>query len=90
MMGFGVPAGAINSVPEVFEDPQVKFRDMLKFVPHPSGVLAPQISTPMRFADAQLVTSAAAPLLGQHSDDILRELGYNESTILALRESGTV
>jgi len=86
----GVPAGAINSVPEVFEDPQVKFRDMLKFVPHPSGVMAPQISTPMRFTDAQLVTAAAAPLLGQHSDDILRELGYNESTILALRESGTV
>lgn len=86
----GVPAGAINNVPEVFEDPQVKFRDMLKFVPHPSGVMAPQISTPMRFSDAKLVTAAAAPLLGQHSDDILRELGYNESTILALRESGTV
>ena len=86
----GVPAGAINSVPEVFEDPQVRFREMLKYVPHPSGVLAPQISTPMRFADAKLVTSAAAPLLGQHSDDILRELGYNEAKILALRECGAV
>lgn len=86
----GVPAGAINNVAEVFEDPQVKFREMLKFVPHPSGVMAPQISTPMRFLDTKLATSAAAPLLGQHSDDILRELGYDEVNILALRESGTV
>ena len=86
----GVPAGAINNVPEVFEDPQVKFREMLKFVPHPSGVMAPQISSPMRFSEATLSTAAAPPLLGQHSDEILRELGYNEANIIALRESGTV
>ena len=68
----GVPCGAINTVADVFKDPQVKARGMLKHVPHPSGVDVPQVSTPMRFADAPLQTQAAPPLLGQHSDDILR------------------
>lgn len=86
----GVPAGAINSVPEVFEDPQVKHRGMLKSVPHPSGVMVPQVGTPMRFAEAQLQTCAAPPLLGQHSEDILKELGYDSTGIATLRETGVI
>ena len=70
----GVPCGAINSVADVFKDPQVKARGMLKHVPHPSGIDVPQLSTPMRFADAALETQTAPPLLGQHSDDILRDM----------------
>lgn len=88
--GAGVPAGAINNVPEVFEDPQVKHREMLKSVPHPSGVMVPQVGTPMRFSDAQLKTCDAPPLLGQHSDDILQTLGYDAATIAALRTSGAI
>ncbi len=86
----GVPAGAINNVPEVFEDPQVKHREMLKQVPHPSGVMVPQVGTPMRFAEAKLQTCAAPPLLGQHSDGILAELGYDAAAIAALRTSGAI
>lgn len=86
----GVPAGAINSVAQVFEDPQVKHRGMLKSVPHPSGVMLPQVGTPMRFAEAQLPDCAAPPTLGQHSDDILQELGYDGSAIAALRTSGAI
>lgn len=86
----GVPAGAINSVAEVFEDQQVRHRGMLKSVPHPSGVMLPQVGTPMRFADAPLQTCAAPPLLGQHSDDILQELGYDLAAIAALRAAGVV
>ncbi len=88
--GAGVPAGAINNVPEVFEDPQVKHREMLKSVPHPSGVMVPQVGTPMRFSDAQLKTCDAPPLLGQHSDDILQTLGYDAAAIAALRTSGAI
>lgn len=85
-----VPAGAINSVAEVFEDPQVKHRGMLKSVSHPSGVMLPQVGTPMRFAEAQLPECAAPPTLGQHSDGILQELGYDSSAIAALRNKGTI
>jgi crotonobetainyl-CoA:carnitine CoA-transferase CaiB-like acyl-CoA transferase len=44
----------------------------------------------MRFADNPLQTSAAPPLLGQHSDDILSELGYGASDIAALRAAGAI
>ncbi len=86
----GVPCGAINSVADVFEDPQVKARGMLKNVPHPSGVDVPQVGSPMRFADAPLQTQAAPPLLGQHSDDVLAELGYAAADIATLRAAGVV
>ncbi|RRH85610.1 CoA transferase [Variovorax beijingensis] len=86
----GVPCGPINTVADVFEEPQVKARGMLRHVPHPSGVDAPQVASPMRFAEAALQTQAAPPLLGQHSDDILSELGYSAAGIHALREAGAI
>ena len=86
----GVPCGPINSVPEVFEDPQVKARGMLQYVDHPSGVPVPQVMSPMRFADAPLSQAAAPPLLGQHSEDILRELGYDATAVAALRTAGAI
>jgi crotonobetainyl-CoA:carnitine CoA-transferase CaiB-like acyl-CoA transferase len=86
----GVPCGAINTVPEVFEDSQVRHRGMLKQVPHPCGVDVPQLASPIRFADAPLNTTSAPPLLGQHSDEILRELGYAGADVVALRVAGVV
>jgi len=86
----GVPCGAINTVPEVFEDPQVKARGMLKHVPHPSGVNVPQVSTPMRFSEAPLPDVPAPPTLGQHTDAVLDELGYDVSRIAALRAAGVI
>ena len=86
----GVPCGAINSVADVFNEPQVQARAMLKHVPHPSGVDVPQLASPMRFADATLSTTAAPPLLGQHSHEILRELGYDDARIAALQAEGAI
>ncbi|MGH8789592.1 MAG: CaiB/BaiF CoA transferase family protein [Cupriavidus necator] len=88
--GSGVPCGAINTVSEVFEDPQVKHRGMLTRVPHPCGVDVPQLASPMRFTDAPLKTLDAPPLLGQHSDEILQELGYGRTDIEALRAAGAI
>ena len=86
----GVPCGPINTVADVFKDPQVKARGMLRHVPHPSGVDVPQVGSPMRFADAPLQTQTAPPLLGQHSDAILTELGYGAGAIESLRSTGAV
>jgi len=88
--GAGVPCGAINSVPEVFEDPQVKARGMLKYVPHPCGVQVPQVSSPMRFAQTPLQDLAAPPLLGQHSRQVLEELGYSAERIDQLQAAGVL
>ncbi len=86
----GVPCGPINSVADVFEDPQVKARGMLRQVSHPCGVDVPQVASPMRFADAVLPDRAAPPLLGEHSDAILAELGYSATDIDALRSAGAI
>ncbi|MBL8304995.1 MAG: CoA transferase [Ideonella sp.] len=86
----GVPCGPINNVAEVFDDPQVQARGMVRQVPHPCGVDLPQVASPMRFASAALQTLAAPPLLGQHSDGILAELGYSAADIDALRGAGVI
>lgn len=65
----GVPAGPINSVADVFADPQFVHRGMKV---EPEGV--PGIRTPIRFSDARLELSRGAPRLGQHSEEILAEL----------------
>ena len=71
----GVPCGPINTVPEVFEEPQVQHRGMLRDLPHPPPARVPQVVSPMRFANAPLAFDRAPPLLGEHTDEILRELG---------------
>lgn len=86
----GVPCGPINSVAQVFEDPQVKSRGMLRHVMHPCGSSLPQVSTPMRFKDAVLPDIKPAPTLGQHSESILSELGYDAQGIAAMRQAGII
>jgi crotonobetainyl-CoA:carnitine CoA-transferase CaiB-like acyl-CoA transferase len=85
-----VPCGPINSVADVFKDPQVKSRELLRHVAHPSGVAAPQVASPMRFGGAALPMRGAPPLLGQHSEAILSELGYATADIASLRDKGVV
>jgi len=71
----GVPCGPINTVPMALDDPQVRHRGMRVDIPHPVAGSVPQIASPMRFREAGLSFDRAPPLLGQHTDEILRELG---------------
>ena len=86
----GVPCGAINNVPEVFQEPQVIERKMLRHVPHPSGVDVPLVASPMRFEGEPLEIRSAPPLLGEHSQAILEELGYKPADIEALRAAEVI
>jgi len=72
----GVPAAPINTVPEVFADPQIIHRGMLMHLRHPSG-LVPQVISPMKFADAPLTFDRAPPLLGADTAAVLAEIGID-------------
>jgi crotonobetainyl-CoA:carnitine CoA-transferase CaiB-like acyl-CoA transferase len=71
----GVPCGPINSIPEAFAEPQVRHRGMLFELPHASGAKVPQVANPLRFRNAPLQPERAPPLLGEHTAEILKELG---------------
>src|SRR5712692_2145896 len=75
----GVPCGPINTVPQVFEETQVRDRGMLVDIAHPLAGTVPQVVRPMRFAEAPLAFERAPPLLGEHTEEILRELGIDDS-----------
>ncbi|WP_269583050.1 CaiB/BaiF CoA transferase family protein [Roseibium sp. Sym1] len=75
--GEGVPAGPINSVADVFQDSQVLHRGLKVDLPATgteTGTVA-SVRTPIRFRNSELVLERAAPALGEHTDEILAELG---------------
>ena len=88
--GVGVPCGPINRVPEAFADPQIRHRGMQIEIDHPLAGKVPQVASPMRFTNAPLAHDRAPPLLGEHSDEILRGIGLDEAQILRLRQDGVI
>src|SRR5690606_25924641 len=71
----GVPCGPINNIEQVFQNPQVKAREIWKTLPHPVAGTAPTTANPIRYSDTPIQYRMAPPLLGQHTDEILEELG---------------
>lgn len=70
----GVPCGPINNLEEVFQDPQVKHRGMELELPHPQAGQVKLISNPIRFDGEALNATSAPPLLGEHTDEVLKKL----------------
>ena len=87
----GVPCGPINDVGEVFADEQVRARGMRVEAPHPSGAMAPLVRNPIRMSATPPEVRSAPPLLGEHTDDVLRGvLGYDAAAISALRGKAVI
>ena len=84
-----IPCGEVRSVGEALRSPEARAREAVTWIPHPTVGQVPNLASPIRFAKTPLVDPAAAPTIGQHSEQILREvLGYDETRIAALAARG--
>ncbi len=87
----GVPAAPVNDVAQAFADPQVRHRGVKVELPHASGAAAAHAGSPLRLSRTPVRYTASAPTLGQHTDEVLREvLGLPPGEIAALRAAGAV
>eukprot|EP00729_Bicosta_minor_P010617 gene10617-10511_t len=94
--GSGLAYGPINEVAQVFDDPQVLHRDMLMQIQHPTAGEIRLPGMPVKFSGGGSGSSSpndrlptAPPLLGEHTRDVLREIGYSADKIAELEGSGT-
>ena len=85
-----VPYAKINTRDEVIEDPQVQSMEALIEFEHPVGGRMRQPRPPGRFGDTPAALSRPSPGLGEHTEEVLREAGFDAAEIAALRESGSV
>ncbi|NWN81880.1 MAG: CoA transferase [Halomonas sp.] len=85
----GIPGGPINTLNEVFDDPQVRHREMYRTL-HRGALEVPQVANPLRFDGASATSELAPPRLGQDSDALLAEMGLSGDDIARLRKAGVV
>jgi crotonobetainyl-CoA:carnitine CoA-transferase CaiB-like acyl-CoA transferase len=82
-----VPSAPIYDFKQVFEDPQIKHRELVKTVEHPLSGSMSLVGNPLNFSETPVEYKRAPPLLGQHTDEILREvLGMDAPEIARLSE----
>lgn len=71
----GVPGGPIQSIDQVFAHPQVKAREIWRHIPHPVAGQSPTTASPINYSATPIQYTRHAPMLGEHTEEILREFG---------------
>lgn len=84
----GVPSGPINDVAQLFADPQVADQGLRREVPHPTLGSVSLTGFPYHLSSAEVEVRLAPPLLGQHTAEVLGEVGYSAEEVAGLLASG--
>ena len=86
----GIPCGPINRVSDVVSNPQVLARNMVADIPHPNVQELRVPNSPLKLAATPPSVRRPPPLLGQHNEEILSELGYSLEDVTRLRSDGVI
>ena len=91
MKAANIPVGYLRTVEQGFNAPEARERHRLSRIPHALAGFVPNIETPLGMSLTPAVDPIAAPLLGEHTKDVLcRHLGYDDNRIAALAATGAL
>ena len=90
MIPAGVPIGEIHDMASVFADPQVKALDEVVTIPHPKAGEIRVVGAPYRLSETPATVRRHPPMLGEHTDEVLAEIGFDTAQIVAFRRSGVL
>jgi crotonobetainyl-CoA:carnitine CoA-transferase CaiB-like acyl-CoA transferase len=86
----GVANGEVRNIGQMLNDPQLEAREMVRTLMHPTVGATRVIGAPIKLSETEASVRTPPPVLGQHTDAVLSEIGYDSATIAALRQMGVV
>ncbi|MFD1634460.1 CaiB/BaiF CoA transferase family protein [Haloplanus ruber] len=86
----GLPVGPVYDVPAALDNEQTEARDVIREIDHPALGTVPVIEHPLNYEHADAGFDGAPPLLGEDTEAILQELGYDDAALTRLREEGAI
>ena len=87
----GVPSGSVRTLTEAVAAPEPRARGMIQTVEHPAAGRYETVASPLRLSETPVRVAGPAPTLGQHTEEVLREvLGYDRDRFAALRAAGAI
>ncbi|KAF5097001.1 hypothetical protein D0Z03_001504 [Geotrichum reessii] len=84
------PYASVNDIQTTLNHPHVLARDMVVTLDHPACGEIKMVNTPVKYSETQPTIRSAPPLLGQHTDEVIKDLGYSEDEITVLKKEGVI
>jgi len=86
----GVANGEVRNIGQMLTDPQLDAREMIRTLMHPTVGATRVIGAPIKFSENEASVRTPPPILGEHTDAVLSEMGYDDAAIAALRRKTVI